>query len=422
MFELGEPHRMVEKMVRSFCEKEVAPKVAAMEDGEVLVFEIMRSMARAFGLPSMIKSLEKGLDGKKDKGGGPGEDAPSQVGMMGMEADPLVSVVIGKEIARVCPSLAMAITGSVGLTGATIMAKGTVAQKKKYGLPILAMEKIGAWGMTEPDSGSDAFALRTIARPVEGGYALNGQKIFITNAPYADIFVIYAKIDRGQADKRDKRFVFPFIVEKGTRGLDVSKSAKKMGMRGSPNGEVFLDDVFVPADGLLGETEEKSSRDQAKEVFASERSGAAVMCWGIIERCLEDSIKYAIEREQWGRPLADFQLIQEKIARMYIHLENTRNIAFKQAWAQREGKATVEDGCVSKYYCANAAVEVALDAIQLMGGYGYMREYHVEMLMRDAKLMSIAGGTDEIQLLTIAKELFRKSGYDLTISGVKRDG
>jgi len=419
MFELGEPHRIVEKMVRTFCDKEVAPKVAAMEDGEVLVFDIMRDMAKAFGLSLMTKNLEKGLDGK-DEGSGKDQGAESGGGgMMGMDADPLIGMVIGKELARVSPSLVMAISGSVALTGATIMAKGTTAQKKKYGLPLLAMEKIGAWGMTEPDSGSDAFALRTIAKPVDGGYVLNGQKIFITNAPFADVFVIYAKIDRGQADKRDKRYVFPFIVEKGAEGLAVSKSAKKMGMRGSPNGEVFLDDVFVPKDQLLGETEQKSSRDQAKEVFASERSGAAVMCWGIIERCLEDSVKFAIEREQWGRPIADFQLIQEKIARMYIHLENVRNIAFKQAWAMKEGKGTVEDGCVSKYYCANAAVDVALDAVQLMGGYGYMREYHVEMLMRDAKLMSIAGGTDEIQLLTIAKELFRKSGYEVTISGTK---
>jgi acyl-CoA dehydrogenase len=420
MFELGDTHRMVEKMVRAFCEKEVAPKVAAMEDGEVLVFDLMRQMAKAFGLAMMIKGLEKSLDKKSGDAKGKGQAALStSIGMMGMDADPLIGIVIGKEIARVSPSLMMAVSGSVGLTGATIMAKGTPAQKKKYGLPLLAMDKIGAWGMTEPDSGSDAFALRTIARPVDGGYMLNGQKIFITNAPYADIFVIYAKIDRGQADKRDKRFVFPFIVKKGAKGLAVSKSAHKLGMRGSPNGEVFLDDVFVPADQLLGESEEKSSREQAKEVFASERSGAAVMCWGIIERCLEDSIKYAIERQQFGRPIADFQLIQAKIAQMYIRLENVRNIAFKQAWAMKEGKGSAEDGCVSKYYCANAAVEVALDAIQLMGGYGYMREYHVEMLMRDAKLMSIAGGTDEIQLLTIAKELFRKNGYEITIAGSK---
>jgi alkylation response protein AidB-like acyl-CoA dehydrogenase len=209
-------------------------------------------------------------------------------------------------------------------------------------------------------------------------------------------------------------------MEKGTKGLSASKPMKKMGMRGSPTGEVFLDDVFVPKEQLLGETEEKSARDQAKEIFAGEHSGAPAMCWGIIERCLEDSIKYAIERKQWGRPIAEFQLIQEKIAKMYIHLENVRNLAFKQAWAQKHRKGSPEDGCAAKYYCANAAVEVGLDAIQLMGGYGYMQEYRVEMLMRDAKLISIGGGTDEIQILNIAKELFRKNNYEVTISGSKQ--
>jgi alkylation response protein AidB-like acyl-CoA dehydrogenase len=208
-------------------------------------------------------------------------------------------------------------------------------------------------------------------------------------------------------------------MEKGTPGLSVSKPFKKMGMKSSPTGEVFLDDVFVPKSQLLGESEEKSSRNQAKDIFAGERASAPSMCWGIIERCLEDSIKYAIERKQWDKSLAEFQLIQEKIAKMYVHLENTRNICFKMAWATKNRKATLEDMCAAKYYCANAAVEVALEAIQLMGGYGFMQEYHVEMLMRDAKLLCIGGGTDEIQLLTIAKQLFRKHDFEITISGTK---
>jgi hypothetical protein len=248
---------------------------------------------------------------------------------------------------------------------------------------------------------------------------LNGQKTFITNAPYADYFVVYAKIDRGQKDKRDKRYIFPFVMEKGTQGLAASKPMKKMGMRGSPTGEIFLDDVFVPKSQLLGETEEASSRDQAKDVFAGERSGAPAMCWGIIERCVEDSIKYAIERKQWGRSIAEFQLMQDKIAKMYVKLENVRNMAFKQAWTRKQKTGTIEDACAAKYYCANAAVEVALDAIQIMGGYGYIQEYHVEMLMRDAKLMCIGGGTDEIQILTIAKQLLKKYNFDVTISGSK---
>ena len=403
MFEFEEQHRMLEKMLRTFCEKEIQPHVEALESGEKLPFEFMTLMSKTFGMKSFNAGSSKEKGDKE-------ASAP--------DVDPLFMLIVVKEISRVCPSLSMAIAGSVGLAGQTLMAKGTPAQKKKYGLPVMSMEKIACWGMTEPDSGSDAFALRTIAKPVDGGYVLNGSKIFITNAPYADIFIIYAKIDRGQEDKHDKRFVFPFVVEKGTKGLSVSKSAKKLGMRGSPNGEVFMDDMFVPLDQLLGETEDKSSRDQAKDVFTSEASGTPGMCWGMIERCLEDSIKFAIQRKQFGKEIARFQLIQEKIAKMHMNLEIVRNFAFKQAWAQKNKKGTIEDAAAAKYFCANAAVETGLMAIQLMGGYGYMQEYHVEMLMRDAKLMSIAGGTDEIQLLHIAKSLLKKHDFNISISEV----
>jgi alkylation response protein AidB-like acyl-CoA dehydrogenase len=413
MFELNEQQRMVEQLIRSYAEKEIAPHVEAMENGEILPFDLMRKMRDAIGMGRRGQDREEKSEKPKPKEGEQEEGG----GMFGAGGDPLMGSIFAKELSRVSPGFCMTLGASIGLCGGTIMAKGTPDQKKKYGLPVVSMQKIGCWGMTEPGSGSDAFALTTMAKPTDDGYVINGSKTFITNAPYADVFVIYAKIDKGQADKRDKRYIFPFVMEKGTKGLSVSKPMKKMGMKSSPTGEVFLDDVFVPKDQLLGESDEVSSRDQAKDVFAGERTGAPAMCWGIIERCLEDSIKYAIERKQWGKPIAEFQLMQEKIAKMYIHLENVRNIVFKMAWARKNKKAKIEDQCAAKYYCANAAVEVGLDAIQLMGGYGYMQEYHVELLMRDAKLLSIGGGTDEIQLLTIAKQLFRQHNYDISLSG-----
>lgn len=271
MFELQEHHKIIENTLRTFCEKEIEPHLEEMENGEILPFDLMRNLADKFGL-KRARSGDKGKKEKKDKAPEKnGED--EEKGMFGIGRDPLIGTIMAKELSRVSPGLCMTIGASVGLCGGTIMAKGTKEQKKKYGYPVLNMEKIGCWGMTEPDSGSDAFALQTIAKPTDDGYILNGSKIFITNAPYADVFVIYAKIDRGQADKRDKRFIFPFVMEKNTKGLSVSKPMKKMGMKSSPTGEVFLDDVFVPTDQLLGETEEKSSRDQAKDVFAGERSG-----------------------------------------------------------------------------------------------------------------------------------------------------
>jgi len=186
------------------------------------------------------------------------------------------------------------------------------------------------------------------------------------------------------------------VLEKGTPGLSVSKPMNKMGMKGSPTGEIFLDDVRVHQDQLLGK-KEKTGREEAKESLSGEREGAPAMAWGIIERCLDECLEYACTRRQFGRYIIEFQLTQERIAKMYMHLENVRNLAFKQAWAIKEGKSREEDYTIAKYYASWAAVEVASEAVQLMGGYGYMQEYHVEMLYRDSKLIGLAGGTQDIQ-------------------------
>lgn len=415
MFELNDLHKMIEKTARQFCEKELAPKVEAMETGEMLPYELMKKMAASFGLTQMAKDvLNKMIDKADDDKEKPKEEKEGGRAKLQEGLDPMMIAVVTKEISRVSPSFALALTGQIALAGVTIMVKGTAEQKRKYGIPLLTFEKIGCWGLTEPEAGSDAFSLRTTAKPDGDHYILNGSKTFITNAPYADILVVYAKIDRGKEAKADKRRVYPFVLERGMEGLSTSKPMKKMGMCGSPTGEIFLDDVKVHKDQLLG-GEEKASRGQAKEVLSSEREGSPFMCWGIIERCLEDCLKYAIQRKQFGKPIAEFQLIQEKIAQMYVRLENVRNLAFKQAWAMKHRKGSTEDFCAAKAYSARSAVEVGLEAIQLMGGYGYMKEYVVEMLMRDAKLIEIGGGTTEIQLLTIAKELFRKAGHEISI-------
>ena len=179
-------------------------------------------------------------------------------------------------------------------------------------------------------------------------------------------------------------------------------------MHSSPTGEVFLDDVRVPAEQLLGGRREEHSREEARDVFHGERTGMAPMCLGIIERCLEDSLAYAKQRETWGKPIAEYQLVQEKLARMYVHRENVRNLLFRQfEKMHKKVPISMAEASACKLYCARAATEVALEAIQIMGGNGYMREYHVEMLMRDAKLLQIGGGTDEIQIITIARHLLK---------------
>jgi alkylation response protein AidB-like acyl-CoA dehydrogenase len=301
----------------------------------------------------------------------------------------------------------LAFGASMGLAGGAIVGKGTLEQKKRWGLPILTWDKIGAWGMTEPGAGSDAFrSMRTTATPKDGGYVLNGQKTFITNAPYADILVIYAKIDRGDGTPLAERPIQPFIVERGDQGMETSKPMRKMGMHSSPTGEVFLQDCFVPADRLLGLQEQAVGRASGKDVFHSERTGMAPMCVGIIERCLEISTEYAKQRVTWGKQIAEYQLVQEKLARMFVHLENCKNLMFKQLTLSAEGGTmTPAEASAAKLYCARAATESAMEAIQLLGGNGYMQEYRVEMLARDAKLLQIGGGTDEIQIINIARHL-----------------
>ncbi len=420
MFELSEPLQMVQQALRPFCEKELQPKVDALEEGELAVFELMQQFDRAFGISTMLAGAVKSIiKGKRERETAGDDDAGSMRAMMSTEVgeamDPLLMFVVAKELCRVSPSFALSLGAHMGLCGQTILSKGTSDQIERYGLPVLSFEKLGCWGLTEPEAGSDAFALTTTAVPDGDFYVLNGSKTFITNAPFADIFVVYAKIDR-EGGKADKRMIYPFVLERDTEGLAVGKPMHKMGMRGSPTGEIFLSDVRVHRDQLLGK-KERTGRSQAQETLTSEREEAPAMAWGIIERCLEESLNYAVERKQFGKRLIEFQLVQEKLARMYVHLENVRNLAFKQAWAMSEGRSTLRDACAAKFYASAAAVEVGMEAIQLMGGYGYMREQQVERLTRDAKLLMIGGGTSEIQLLNIAKELARDKDIVLSLAG-----
>lgn len=405
MFQFTEEQRMIQTMVRRWAETELAPQVDALETGQESPYPLMRKMIRSFGLPAMTKAHFAAIEKRRSKG----DDSAGAGRTAGVDGrDPAWAAILSMELSRVCPGFMLAFGASLGLCGGAIMARGTWEQKTRWALPVLTMDKIGAWGMTEPGAGSDAFGgMRTTARPDGDDYVLNGQKTFITNAPEAEILVIYAKIKRDgdEADLRDRR-VHAFVVERGTEGLHTSAPMRKMGMHSSPTGEIFLEDVRVPRTHLLGETEESTARAQAKGTFQGERTGMIPMCLGIIERCLDDSIAYARERQTWGRQIGTYQLVQDKLARMVVHRENVRNLLFKQLYRQKNGIAISEaEASACKLYCGRATTEVALEAIQVMGGNGYMAEYRVEMLMRDAKLLQIGGGTDEIQITRIARQL-----------------
>jgi len=288
---------------------------------------------------------------------------------------------------------------SYGQVAGTIRRYGTPAQQERWLPGLMSGDVIGAWGLTEPGAGSDAFgSMHTTARPDGDCYVLKGQKTFITNAPYAEIFVIYAKVDDGGSKN-----IQPFLVERGTPGLDVSKPFRKMGTHASPTGAVYLEDVRVPRENLLGGGVRE--RDHVKGRLADERTGIPTLSLGLADRAFELALKYSKEREQFGQPICNFQLVQRRLARMYGLLCNMRSFVFADFLAGRRVRMATADICAGKLFCGEAATEITMQAIHILGGNGYMEEYEVERLARDAKLMELGGGTTEIQELTIARHL-----------------
>ena len=408
MFELTEPQRMMQDMVRQWCDRELRPRLAQLESGELLPYDLMRDLVRQFGLAEVARaSLEKRVrklreGGAEANGGGLGDllgDADAGGG------DPMMFALLAKELCRCSPGFASSWGVSLALAGGAIIGKGTAEQIERYGIPVATLEKIGSWCLTEPGAGSDAFgSMQTTARPDGDDYVLTGQKTFITNGPYADVFVVYAKVDRGQP--RADMAVNTFILERGMPGFAQGKPFRKMGMRDSPTGELFFDGVRVPKANLLGGREKSAEgRADTKESLGNERSGLPAMAWGIIEECYERSLAYVKERRQFGRAIGEFQAVQLDLADMYVKLKNVENIAFRTAWMQKQGVRDVAFVNASKAYCSQVAVDVALKAIQLHGGNGYMEEFHIEKLARDAKLLELGAGTTHINYLTAARAL-----------------
>ncbi len=410
MFEFNNTHKMAQQAIRQFLDKEVRPHVIHHENHpEDPPYRLMKKLATTFGLPAMVEGAFQKMKKREAAGGAAApekDDDEAAVGIGGR--DPALSSILTVELARVCPGIALSFGATLGLYGQSIMNKGTIWQKEKYGLPVFKFEKIGAWGMTEPGAGSDAYgSMRTTARRDGDNWILNGHKTFITNAPFADYFVIYAKIDEGKGISREQPF-HAFVVERGTPGFETSKPFKKMGMHSSPTGEVFLHDVKIPYNQLLGEKLKEPSKEQSRDVFASERVGTATMCLGIADRCCELVVKYMQEREQFGQKIGDFQGLRWMLADMLTARENIKNWQLRMlAYQARGEKIPMETACACKLYCAPAATKIAMDAVQILGGFGYMQDAEVEMHARDAKLVEIGGGTNQIQQNTIGREIMR---------------
>jgi alkylation response protein AidB-like acyl-CoA dehydrogenase len=417
MLEWSDVDIAVRDAVREFVEKEVRPHVDALESGEMEPYPIIRKLFATFGIADMARdSLNKRFARLRD--GGQSSEKKSSGGMFGGDgASAGMGFVVVSELCRVSMGVVTGMGVSLGLTVPTIQGRGTLAQQERWLPDLVTYDKVGAWAITEPDSGSDAFGgmKSYVVRDGSGNgdYILNGQKTFITNGPDADVVVVYAKLNEDAAgdssSKPRDRKVLTFVLDRGMDGFVQSKPFRKMGIHSSRTGELFFSNVRLGRDRLLGETEDNAAgdgRESARSSFSTERIGVAAMALGVIEECLRLSVDYAKSRKLWGQEIGQFQLIQLKLANMELARINVRNMLFRVIEAMQTGKLiSLPEASAIKWYCSQAATDVAMDAVQLFGGNGYMTEYRVEQLARDAKSLMIYAGSNEVQITHVARGL-----------------
>jgi hypothetical protein len=323
---------------------------------------------------------------------------PVELGGAGMsDAE---AVVIIEELARVDPSVALTVASHNSLCTAHIMLHGSDEQKRRYVPDLASGRKLGAWGLTEPDSGSDSGGMKTTAVREGSEWVLRGSKTFITQGSVGSTFVIMALTDPGAG----RRGITSFIVEKDQRGFSVGKKENKLGFRSSDTATLVLDGVRVSAANVIGSP--GGGFKQALRVLDGGRVGIAALSVGIAQGAFEASVKYAKERRQFGKPIADFQGIQFKLADMATEIDAARLLTHKAAWKKVNGEPLTLAASQAKYFASEVAVRVAGEAVQIHGGYGFIKDFPVEKFYRDVKLMTIGEGTSEVQKMVIARQLF----------------
>lgn len=375
-FRLSEEHEMMRKMVRDFAIQEVAPTAAERDEEERFDRSIYDQMGE-LGLTGIPWDEEIG-------GGG---------------ADFLSYVIAVEELSRVCASTGVTLSAHISLASWPIFAYGTAEQKERFLRPLAEGKKLGAYALTEPGSGSDAARMKTTAVRDGDHYLLNGNKIFITNAGEAEIYIVFAVTDPTAKHKG----ISAFIVEKGTPGFTFGKKEKKLGIRSSPTLELVFEDCRIPVEQRLGK--EGEGFIIAMKTLDGGRNGIAAQAVGIAQGALDEALAYAKERKQFGRPIADFQAIQFKLAEMATQIEAARLLTYQAAWLEQNQLPYGKASAMAKLFASDVAMKVTTEAVQILGGYGYTREYPVERMMRDAKITQIYEGTNEIQQLVIAKYL-----------------
>ncbi len=370
-----EEQEMMRKMVRDFARTEVEPFVGRMEQGE-FPREILRKMG---GLGLM------------------GIPVPPEYGGAGMDFTSYIIAI--HELSRVSAAVGVILSVHTSVGTMPILTFGTEEQKKKYVPKLAAGEYLGAFCLTEPGAGSDAASLKTRAVPDGGGYVLNGTKAFITNGGEADIYIVFAKTDPDKGAKG----ISAFIVEKGTPGLMIGKDEKKMGLNGSRTVQLTFENMRVPKENLLGREGEGFKVAMAN--LDTGRIGIAAQALGIAEAALEAATNYAKERKQFGKPIASQQAVAFKLADMATNVEAAKLLVYRAADLRNRGLGCGKEASMAKLFASRTAVETAIEAVQIFGGYGYTKDYPVERYFRDAKVTEIYEGTSEIQRLVISKRL-----------------
>jgi len=377
-FDLSEEQKTILELVEEVSEKEIAPAADQVaEKGE-------------FPQKNVEKLASLDLFGIT---------IPQEYGGLGMNY--LTWTLVAERISRACATTGL-IFGANLLCTFPLLNFGSEAQKKKYLPPLARGEALGAFALTEPEAGSDAGNVQTTARKEKGGYVLDGNKIFITNGEVADIYIIIANLDK----KRGARGLAAFIVEKGTEGFSFGQHFKKMGLEALPNVELIFNNCWIPEENLLGR--EKRGFRIAMQTFAAGRIGVGIGALGIAEAAFQKARDYAKERIQFGRPISSFQAVQHILAEMATRIEAARYLLYKAAWLLDQGQNFEKYASMGKLYASEAAMWVTTKAVQVLGGYGYMKDYPVERYMREAKLFEIIEGTSEIQRNIIANIILRE--------------
>ena len=379
-FELSEEQSLIRDTVREFAETEIGPSAAERDEEERFDRSLMFDSLAELGLTGIVFPEEYG----------------------GAGADYLSYAIAVEELSRVCASTGVTLSAHLSLCANPIYLFGSEDQKQHFLVPLASGEKMGAFGLTEPSAGSDAGSTKTTAIKNGDGWLLNGSKIFITNGGEAETYVVLARTDK---DAQKHHGISAFIVDKGTEGFSFGKKEQKLGIRSSPTMEIIFENCLIPEENLLGE--EGEGFKVAMKTLDGGRIGIASQAIGIAQGALEQAIAYAKERKQFGKPIAAFQGISFQLADMATQTEAARLMVYNAAYRASAGLSYSQASAMAKLMASETAMKVTTQAVQILGGYGYSREFPVERMMRDAKITEIYEGTSEIQRLVIGTALTR---------------